>query len=59
MDVLTEALLAFAARREHLQQVIVPALSRGDVAPCDRFTDATFAYQGAGRGFDWAMPEPA
>jgi dTMP kinase len=55
MDPLTEALLMFAARREHLVQVIEPALSRGDVVLCDRFTDATFAYQGGGRGFDWQM----
>jgi dTMP kinase len=52
MDPLTEALLVFAARREHLVQVIEPALARGEVLLCDRFTDATFAYQGAGRRFD-------
>ncbi len=51
MDPLTEALLVFAARRDHLQNLIEPALARGDTVLCDRFTDATFAYQGGGRGF--------
>ena len=52
MDPLTEALLIFAARRDHLKNVIEPALERGDVVLCDRFTDATFAYQGYGRQFN-------
>ncbi len=55
MDAMTEALLVFAARRDHLQTCIEPALARGDVVLCDRFTDATFAYQGGGRGFDLEM----
>ncbi|MEP7182587.1 MAG: dTMP kinase [Betaproteobacteria bacterium] len=46
----SEALLMFAARREHLDRVIRPALARGDWVLCDRFTDATFAYQGGGHG---------
>jgi dTMP kinase len=55
MDALTETLLVFAARRHHIEQVIAPALARGHTVLCDRFTDATFAYQGAGRGFDVAV----
>jgi len=55
MDAMTEALLVFAARRDHIQNCIEPALAKGQVVLCDRFTDATFAYQGGGRGFDWAV----
>lgn len=55
MDVLSEVLLVFAARRDHLVQIIEPALARGAMVLCDRFTDATFAYQGAGRGADAVM----
>ena len=52
MDALTEVLLVFAARRDHLRRLIEPALANGADVICDRFTDATFAYQGGGRGFD-------
>ena len=52
MDTLSESLLVFAARRDHLRMVIEPALARGDTVLCDRYTDATFAYQGGGGGAD-------
>jgi dTMP kinase len=55
MDPLSEALLVFAGRRDHVQRVIEPALAAGKVVVCDRFSDATFAYQGGGRGFDWPL----
>jgi dTMP kinase len=57
MHLETEALLMFAARREHIAQVIAPALTRGDWVISDRFTDATFAYQGGGRRLDIAKLE--
>jgi len=50
MDIETETLLMFAARREHIAQVIAPALAAGRWVVSDRFTDATYAYQGSGRG---------
>ena len=57
MDAMSEALLVFAARRDHVQQLIRPALAAGSTVLCDRFTDATFAYQGGGRRFDLAVLE--
>ena len=53
LDPETEALLMFAARREHVEKVILPALQAGQWVLCDRFTDATYAYQAGGSGVEW------
>lgn len=58
VSAVTETLLMFAARALHLENVIRPALARGEWVVCDRFTDATRAYQGSGRGVDPQLIEP-
>jgi dTMP kinase len=55
VDPAAELLMIFAARAQHLREVVLPALARGQWVVCDRFTDATFAYQGGGRGMDTGM----
>ncbi|WP_226646571.1 dTMP kinase [Microbulbifer variabilis] len=57
VDPTAELLMVFAARAQHLANVIIPALERGDWVICDRFTDATYAYQGGGRALDRALIE--
>ncbi|WP_237056596.1 dTMP kinase [Microbulbifer sediminum] len=55
VDPTAELLMVFAARAQHLAEVILPALARGEWVICDRFTDATYAYQGGGRQLDWDL----
>jgi dTMP kinase len=55
VDPMAELLMVFAARAQHLEQVIKPALAAGTWVLCDRFTDSTYAYQGGGRGFDQSV----
>ncbi|GAB2520151.1 dTMP kinase [Microbulbifer agarilyticus] len=55
VDPTAELLMVFAARAQHLQRVILPALAKGKWVICDRFTDATYAYQGGGRELDWNL----
>lgn len=57
VDPTAELLMIFAARAQHLGRVILPALARGEWVVCDRFTDATYAYQGGGRGLDRKLIE--
>ena len=57
LDASTELLMIFAARNEHIERVIKPAVARGSTVVCDRFTDATFAYQGGGSKMDSARIE--
>jgi dTMP kinase len=57
LDAETETLLMFAARREHVARVIAPKLAEGTWVLCDRFTDATFAYQAGGSGVEWRKVE--
>jgi|APCry1669190288_1035285.scaffolds.fasta_scaffold00835_5 dTMP kinase len=54
VDAKAELLLVFAARAQHIQEIIRPALAKGQWVLSDRFTDASYAYQGGGRGIDWA-----